>query len=98
MVAWYCTALAEEIEPVLTARLQQVFGMSEGLLCRMKGSGNYLPITSKKFLLLLFVVAIDDLGGANIFPAIWSASLTARAEGAGCRRRTVHARREAASV
>ncbi|MFF4594239.1 (2,3-dihydroxybenzoyl)adenylate synthase [Amycolatopsis sp. NPDC001319] len=25
--------LAEEIEPVLTARLQQVFGMSEGLLC-----------------------------------------------------------------
>jgi 2,3-dihydroxybenzoate-AMP ligase len=26
-------SLAEEIEPALTARLQQVFGMSEGLLC-----------------------------------------------------------------
>jgi 2,3-dihydroxybenzoate-AMP ligase len=26
-------SLAEDIEPVLTARLQQVFGMSEGLLC-----------------------------------------------------------------
>src|SRR5258708_4188790 len=33
--------------------------------------------------LLLFVFAIDDLGGANIYPAIWSALLAARAEGVG---------------
>jgi hypothetical protein len=32
---------------------------------------------------LLFVFAIDDLGGANIYPAIWSALLAARAEGVG---------------
>ncbi|GAA5164788.1 nitroreductase family protein [Pseudonocardia eucalypti] len=33
--------------------------------------------------LLLFVFAIDDHGGANIYPAIWSALLAARAEGIG---------------
>ena len=32
---------------------------------------------------MLFVFAIDDLGGANIYPAIWSALLAARAEGVG---------------
>jgi nitroreductase len=32
---------------------------------------------------LLFVFAIDDLGGANIYPAIWSTLLAARAEGVG---------------
>jgi nitroreductase len=33
--------------------------------------------------MLLFVFAIDDHGGANIFPAIWSSLLAARAEGIG---------------
>lgn len=31
----------------------------------------------------MFVFAIDDLGGANIYPAIWSLLLAARAEGVG---------------
>jgi nitroreductase len=31
----------------------------------------------------LFVFAIDDHGGANIYPAIWSALLAAHAEGIG---------------
>ena len=50
---------------------------------RMKGSGNYLADHFDEVPLLLFVFAIDDLGGANIYPAIWSALLAARAEGVG---------------
>ena len=41
---------------------------------RMKGSGNYLADHFEEVPLLLFVFAIDDLGGANIYPAIWSIS------------------------
>lgn len=50
---------------------------------RMKGSGNYLADHFEEVPLLLFVYAMDDLGGANIYPAIWSALLAARAEGVG---------------
>lgn len=50
---------------------------------RMKGSGNYLADHFEEVPLLLFVFAIDDLDGANIYPAIWSALLAARAEGIG---------------
>src|SRR6476659_2926607 len=50
---------------------------------RMKGSGNYLADHFEEVPLLLFVYAIDDLGGANIYPAIWSALLAAHAEGVG---------------
>jgi nitroreductase len=50
---------------------------------RMKGSGDYLADQFDEVPLLLFVFAIDDLGGANIYPAIWSALLAARAEGVG---------------
>jgi nitroreductase len=50
---------------------------------RMKGSGDYLADHFDEVPLLLFVFAIDDLGGANIYPAIWSALLAARAEGVG---------------
>jgi nitroreductase len=50
---------------------------------RMKGSGNYLADHFEEIPLLIFVFAIDDLGGANIYPAIWSALLAARAEGVG---------------
>ncbi|MFG1931265.1 nitroreductase family protein [Mycobacterium sp. NPDC048908] len=46
-------------------------------------SGDYLAIHFQEIPLLLFVFAIDDHGGANIFPAIWSALLAARAEGVG---------------
>jgi nitroreductase len=50
---------------------------------RIKGSGNYLADHFEEVPLLLFVYAIDDLGGANIYPAIWSILLAARAEGVG---------------
>lgn len=50
---------------------------------RIKGSGDYLADHFEDIPLLLFVFAIDDPGGANIFPAIWSALLAARAEGVG---------------
>jgi len=50
---------------------------------RMKGSGDYVADHFDEVPLLLFVFAIDDLGGANIYPAIWSALLAARAEGVG---------------
>lgn len=50
---------------------------------RMKSSGDYLAENFEEVPLLLFVFAIDDLGGANIYPAIWSALLAARAEGVG---------------
>jgi nitroreductase len=50
---------------------------------RMKGSGDYLADHFEEVPLLLFVFAIDDLGGANIYPAIWSVLLAARAEGIG---------------
>lgn len=50
---------------------------------RMKGSGNYLAEHFEEVPLLLFVFSIDDLGGANIYPAIWSVLLAARAEGIG---------------
>lgn len=50
---------------------------------RIKGSGNYLADHFEEIPLLLFVFAIDDLGGANIYPAIWSALLAVRAEGVG---------------
>ena len=50
---------------------------------RMKVSGNYLADHFEELPLLIFVFAIDDLGGANIYPAIWSLLLAARAEGVG---------------
>jgi nitroreductase len=50
---------------------------------RMKGSGDYLADHFEEVPLLLFVFSIDDLGGANIYPAIWSLLLAARAEGVG---------------
>jgi nitroreductase len=50
---------------------------------RMRGSGDYLADHFEEIPLLLFVFAIDDLGGANIYPAIWSVLLAAHAEGVG---------------
>ncbi|HEX4220774.1 MAG TPA: nitroreductase family protein [Pseudonocardiaceae bacterium] len=50
---------------------------------RIKASGDYFTEHFTEIPLLLFVFAIDDHGGANIYPAIWSALLAARAEGVG---------------
>jgi nitroreductase len=50
---------------------------------KIKASGDYVTDHFSEIPLLLFVFAIDDHGGANIYPAIWSALLAARAEGVG---------------
>jgi nitroreductase len=50
---------------------------------RIKASGDYFTEHFAEIPLLMFVFAIDDHGGANIYPAIWSALLAARAEGVG---------------
>lgn len=50
---------------------------------RIKASGDHFAAHFAEIPLLLFVFAIDDHGGANIYPAIWSALLAARAEGVG---------------
>ena len=50
---------------------------------KIKGSGDYFTAHFTEIPLLLFVFAIDDHGGANIYPAIWSALLAARAQGVG---------------
>ncbi|MFC0549006.1 nitroreductase family protein [Kutzneria chonburiensis] len=52
-------------------------------LQRINRSGTYFADHFEQTPLPLFVFAIDDHGGANIYPAIWSALLAARAEGVG---------------
>jgi len=52
-------------------------------LRRIKRSGEYFIDHFTAIPMLLFVFSIDDHGGANIYPAIWSAMLAARAEGIG---------------
>jgi nitroreductase len=52
-------------------------------LRRIKKSGQYFVEHFTEIPMLLFVFSIDDHGGANIYPAIWSAMLAARAEGIG---------------
>jgi nitroreductase len=50
---------------------------------RIKASGDHFAEHFTEIPLLVFVFSIDDHGGANIYPAIWSALLAARAEGVG---------------
>ncbi|WP_326565308.1 nitroreductase family protein [Amycolatopsis rhabdoformis] len=50
---------------------------------QMAKSGDYLSDHFTEIPLLLFVFSIDNHEGANIYPAIWSALLAARAEGVG---------------
>ncbi|MFD8078564.1 nitroreductase family protein [Streptomyces sp. NPDC059718] len=52
-------------------------------LGRIKSSGDHFVEHFAEIPLLLFVFAVDDHGGANIYPAIWSSLLAARAEGIG---------------
>ncbi|HEU5025418.1 MAG TPA: nitroreductase family protein [Spirillospora sp.] len=52
-------------------------------LRKIKSSGAHFTEHFEEIPLLIFVFAIDDHGGANIFPAIWSTFLAARAEGIG---------------
>jgi nitroreductase len=50
---------------------------------KLKSSGHFFAEHFAEIPLLIFVFAIDDHGGANIYPAIWSAMLAARREGVG---------------
>ncbi|MFB7289756.1 nitroreductase family protein [Actinacidiphila glaucinigra] len=52
-------------------------------LARIKKSGDRFVEHFTEIPLLVFVFAVDDHGGANIYPAIWSSLLAARAEGIG---------------
>jgi nitroreductase len=52
-------------------------------LRRLKTSGDYFVEHFTDIPMLVFVFAVDDHGGANIYSAIWSALLAARAEGIG---------------
>src|SRR6516164_3577041 len=52
-------------------------------MVKIKSSGDYFTDHFGEIPLLLFVFAIDDHGGANIYPAIWSAILAAHAQGVG---------------
>jgi nitroreductase len=83
-------------DPALKARLAELYkagrdrewaDMSAGRvgdsMRRIRHSGDYFVEHFTDIPLLLFVFAIDDHGGANIFPAIWSSLLAARAEGIG---------------
>ena len=63
--------------------LQDEGGRHAESLRRIKRSGDRFAEHFTEIPLLLFVFAIDDHGGANIYPAIWSALLAARAEGIG---------------
>ncbi len=69
--------------PMVTPAPGMDHGAHAEVMRRIKGSGDYLADHFEEVPLLLFVFAIDDLGGANIYPAIWSALLAARAEGVG---------------
>jgi nitroreductase len=50
---------------------------------RVQRSGEFFVEHFTGIPMLLFVFAVDDHGGANVYPAIWSALLAARAEGIG---------------
>ncbi|MDX2816646.1 nitroreductase family protein [Streptomyces sp. PA03-5A] len=52
-------------------------------LGRIKSSGDHFVEHFAEIPLLVFVFAVDDHGGANIYPAIWSSLLAAGAEGIG---------------
>ncbi|WP_433286947.1 nitroreductase family protein [Pseudonocardia sp. CA-142604] len=52
-------------------------------LRRIMASAQYFIDHFTEIPLLIFVFSIDDHGGANIYPAIWSLLLAARAEGIG---------------
>ena len=52
-------------------------------LRRLKRSGDSFVDHFTDIPMLVFVFAVDDHGGANIYPAIWSSLLAARAEGIG---------------
>ncbi|QRP47770.1 nitroreductase family protein [Amycolatopsis sp. FDAARGOS 1241] len=62
--------------------LRDVEGHAETMQ-RITKSSDFLVEHFTEIPLLLFVFSIDDHGGANIYPAIWSTLLAARAEGVG---------------
>ncbi|MEV5176767.1 nitroreductase family protein [Streptomyces flaveolus] len=79
-----CRALEyEDIEAGKLGKPVHDPGAHAETMRRIKASGDYFTEHFADVPLLLFVFAIDDHGGANIYPAIWSALLAAHAEGIG---------------
>jgi nitroreductase len=86
LAAIYRSFRAREYADIAAGRLAQPLHDREAhaeTMRRIKASGDYFTEHFAEIPLLLFVFAIDDHGGANIYPAIWSALLAARAEGVG---------------
>jgi nitroreductase len=86
LAAIYQRSRAQEYADIAAGELAQPVHDSRGhteTMRRIKSSGDYFTDHFAEIPLLVFVFAIDDHGGANIYPAIWSALLAARAEGVG---------------
>jgi nitroreductase len=84
LAAIYRSSRAREYADIAAGQLAQPLHDREAhaeTMRRIKASGDYFTEHFAEIPLLLFVFAIDDHGGANIYPAIWSALLAARAEG-----------------
>jgi nitroreductase len=82
----YKTCRRREYADVIAGKLGPVIHDAEehaATLQKIKAAGDYFVEHFTEIPLLVFVFSIDDNGGANIFPAIWSALLAARAEGIG---------------
>jgi nitroreductase len=82
----YRSSRAREYADIADGELAQPLDDPEAhaeTMRRITASGDYFTDHFAEIPLLLFVFAIDDHGGANIYPAIWSALLAARAEGVG---------------
>lgn len=87
LAAVYQACRQQEYTEIATGTLAKtIHGEDSGraeTMRKIKASGDYFTSHFEDIPLLVFVFAIDDHGGANIYPAIWSALLAARAEGVG---------------
>ena len=82
----YLSSRAREYADITAGELAQPLHDPEEhaeTMRRITAAGDYFTEHFTEIPLLLFVFAIDDHGGANIYPAIWSVLLAARAEGVG---------------
>jgi nitroreductase len=87
LAALYRTCREQEYAEIAAGTLAKtIHGDDAGraeTMRKIKASGDHFARRFADIPLLIFVFAIDDHGGANIYPAIWSAVLAARAEGVG---------------
>ncbi|GGI97689.1 nitroreductase family protein [Streptomyces brasiliensis] len=86
LAALYRTSRQREYAEIAEGALARTIHDPEAhaaTLRKVEASGQYFTEHFTDIPLLLFVFSIDDHGGANIYPAIWSILLAARAEGVG---------------